>query len=312
VNSTVTENTDDLELFKKLMQRPKFAWPTILLLVGAIAIFGLSTYACIAGTLPLGWAMLLNAIASYMAFPVAHDATHSAVCSNRKLNDWAGRISMLLLEPGPFFPVFRFIHMQHHRFTNDPVKDPDVYSGMGPKWLLPFRWLTLDFIYFKNYLSPDVFKKRPKKERYEFYFAFVFVVAVVTAMTMAGWLLYYLLLFFIPTRISKFFIIIAFDFLPHYPHDAYAKEEPYRSTSNRVGMEWLLTPLFLYQNYHLVHHLYPAIPFYRYLKIWNVRKQYHEAQNPATTTVFSLTPKNEKGPLKAGQLISGEPIPGKE
>jgi len=233
VNSTVTENTDDLELFKKLMQRPKFAWPTILLLVGAIAIFGLSTYACIAGTLPLGWAMLLNAIASYMAFPVAHDATHNAVCSNRKLNDWAGRISMLLLEPGPFFPVFRFIHMQHHRFTNDPVKDPDVYSGMGPKWLLPFRWLTLDFIYFKNYLSPDVFKKRPKKERY-------------------------------------------------------------------------------YQNYHLVHHLYPAIPFYRYLKIWNVRKQYHEAQNPATTTVFSLTPINKKGPLKAGQLISGEPIPGKE
>jgi len=234
-NSPFAENTDDLELFKKLMQKPKLAWPTVTLLGAAFVIFGVSTYAHITERLPLGWAMFFNAVASY--------------------------------------------------------KDPDVYSGMGPKWLLPFRWLTLDFIYFKNYLSPDVFKKRPRKERYEFYFAILFVVSVVTAAALTGWLKYYLLLFFIPTRIAKFFIIIAFDFLPHYPHEAYAKEEPYRCTSNRVGMEWLLTPLFIYQNYHLVHHLYPAIPFYRYIKIWNSRKNYHEFQNPAITDTFSLRPR---------------------
>ena len=273
------------------MKKPKLAWPTVTLLGAAFVIFGVSTYAHITGRLPLGWAIFFNAVASYMAFPAAHEATHSAVCSNRKVNDLAGRVSMLLLEPGPFFPVFRFIHMQHHRFTNDPVKDPDVYSGTGPKWLLPFKWLTLDFIYFKNYLEPDVFNKRSKKERFEFYFAVFFVIAVITGMTLAGWLQYYLLLFFIPTRISKFFIIIAFDFLPHYPHESYAKEEPYRCTSNRVGFEWLLTPIFFYQNYHLVHHLYPAIPFYRYLKIWNARKHYHEAQNPAIVDTFSLTPR---------------------
>jgi len=291
MNSTVAETTDDIELFKRLMQKPKVAWPTIVFLLAAFVIFGLSTYAYVVGMLGLGWAMFLNVIASYMAFPVAHDATHSAVFANRRLNDWAGRLAMLLLEPGPFFPVFRFIHMQHHRFTNDPVKDPDVYSGTGPAWLLPFKWLTLDVIYFKNYLAPEVFKKRPRKERFEFYFAVVFFVTVLGAMTMAGWLHYYLLLFFIPTRIAKFLIIIAFDFLPHYPHEAYAKDEPYRSTSNRVGFEWLLTPLFLYQNYHLVHHLYPAVPFYRNIKIWKARKQYHEAQNPATVYAFSLTPK---------------------
>ena len=252
MNPTGAKTTDDIELFKKLLQKPKVAWPTIFLLVAALAIFALSSYAYLADMLGLGWAMLFNVIASYLAFPVAHDATHSAVCSNRKTNDWVGRIALLLLEPGPFFPVFRFIHMKHHRFTNDPDKDPDVYSGTGPKWLLPFRWLTLDVIYFKTYLAPDAFKKRPKKERLKFYFAVFFVIAVITGMTLAGWLQYYVLLFFIPTRISKFFIIIAFDFLPHYPHDAYAKDEPYRCTSNRVGLEWLLTPLFFYQNYHLV------------------------------------------------------------
>ena len=30
-------------------------------------------------------------------------------------------------------------------------------------------------------------------------------------------------------------------------------------------MEWLLTPLMLSQNYHLVHHLHPSVPFYRYV-----------------------------------------------
>jgi len=261
----MNDHTDDDELFKKLIQKPRIAWPTVMLLIAAFTIFGVSVFSYISGALPLGWAMLMNAIASYMSFSIAHDATHSAVFANRKVNDWTGRMAMLLLEPGPFFQVFRFIHMKHHRFTNDSEKDPDVYC-------LPFKWLTLDYVYFKTYLSPDVFKKRPKRERREFYFAVLFAGSVVAGATLAGWLHYYLLLFFIPTRIAKYIIVIAFDFLPHYPHE-------------------LLTPIFIYQNYHLVHHLYPAVPFYRYLKIWNARKQYHESQNPAITDTFSLKPR---------------------
>jgi len=75
-NSLVAENTDDLELFKKLMQKPKLAWPTVTLLGAAFVIFGVSTYAYITGRLPLGWAMFFNALASYLAFPAAHEATH--------------------------------------------------------------------------------------------------------------------------------------------------------------------------------------------------------------------------------------------
>ena len=286
----MTIQADDPELFKKLIRKPQVAWPTVILLFAAFTLFGVSTYAYVGGKLPLFWAMLLNTIASYMAFPVAHDATHSSVFSNRKVNDWAGRFAMLLLEPGPFFQVFRLIHMQHHRFTNDKDKDPDAYTGIGPAWVLPFRWLTLDYIYFKIYLSAEVFKKRPKREQREFYLAVLFFVTVITVVTLAGWLKLYLLLFFIPTRIAKYVIIVAFDFLPHYPHEVTAKEDPYRATSNRVGLEWLLTPLLIYQNYHLVHHLYPAIPFYRYLKIWNAKKQFHESQDPAIVNTFSLRP----------------------
>ena len=292
-HSLLADQGDDPIRFKKLIQKPPIAWPTLILLAAAFIIFGLSTFACVQGALPLFWAMLLNSIASYMAFPAAHDATHSTVSTRRSVNDWAGRAAMILLEPGPFFPVFRFIHMQHHRFTNDKEKDPDAYCGVGPAWLLPFRWLTLDIIYFKIYLSSEVFKKRPKSERREFYFAVLFVVSVISVAIFGGWLEEYVLLFFIPTRISKYIIIVAFDFLPHYPHEIRAKDDLYQSTSNRVGLEWLMTPLFIYQNYHLVHHLYPAIPFYRYLKVWNARKSYHLSQTPALTDTFSLRPKTQ-------------------
>lgn len=284
-------NIDNHELFKVLIQKPRIAWPTLILLVAAFALFGASTFTYITGALPLVWAMLINAIASYLAFPMAHDATHSTVFTNRKMNDWAGRLAMLLLEPGPFFQVFRFIHMKHHKFTNDSEKDPDAYCGTGPRWALPFKWLTLDIIYFKIYLSSDTFQKRPKSERREFYLAVLFTLSVITVVTLAGWLHYYMLLFFIPTRIAKYIIVIAIDFLPHYPHEARAKDAPFQCTSNRVGMEWLLTPLLIYQNYHLVHHLYPAIPFYRYIKVWNARKAYHEARSPAIVDTFGLNPR---------------------
>ena len=49
-----------------------------------------------------------------------------------------------MLSPVPFFRMFRYIHMQHHRFTNDGERDPDHYAGRGSKWLLPLRWATLD------------------------------------------------------------------------------------------------------------------------------------------------------------------------
>jgi fatty acid desaturase len=56
-------------------------------------------------------------------------------------------------------------------------------------------------------------------------------------------------------------------------------------------MEWLLTPVLLCQNYHLVHHLYPTVPFYRLLKVWNAKRQYHESQTPAIVDAFALRPR---------------------
>ncbi len=292
-----SHQADDLTLFKALTQRPKIAWPTILLLIASFALFSLSTIAYAAGLLSLFWAILINTVAAYLSFTPAHDASHGAVSSNRELNDWVGRLATVLQSPVPFFRTFRYLHMQHHRFTNDETKDPDVYVSTGPNWLLPLKWATLDFNYLYCYLKPSVLMKRPSSERREMFLALIFGALIVTIVTFAGWLDYYLLLFIIPNRLTAVFLAITFDFLPHYPHQAHPKSEPFQCTSNRVGMEWLLTPVLLAQNYHLVHHLYPTAPFYRYLKIWNAKKHYHQAQKPATVDTFSLRPRTESEDL---------------
>lgn len=289
----VPDQLDDPELFKALAKKPEIAWPTILLLIAAFVIFGFSSYAYLVGSLSLFWAVALNTLASYMSFTPAHDASHSSVSSNRQLNDWVGRIATIPQSPFPIFCTFRFIHMQHHKFTNDEARDPDMHVASGPRWLLPFKWATLDLGYLYFYLKPSVFMKRPKSERRELVFAFLFGAIVFTAVTVAGWLEYYLLLFIIPTRFTAIILAFTFDFLPHYPHQAHAREQPFQCTSNRVGLEWLLTPIFLYQNYHLVHHIYPTVPFYRYIKIWKAKKHFHKAQNPATTDAFALAPRLE-------------------
>jgi fatty acid desaturase len=87
----------------------------------------------------------------------------------------SAKMALSLFVPSvPFFRSFRYIHMQHHRFTNDKAKDPDIYVSTGPRWLLPWKWLSLDLNYLYFYLRPSVFLNRPKGERMELYWAVVF------------------------------------------------------------------------------------------------------------------------------------------
>lgn len=281
---------DDAILFKKLTQRPAVAWPTMMLLVSAVSAFAASIALHLAGVFSLGLAVCINAVASYAAFTVGHDASHNALSTNRRLNDWCGRLSTLLLSPIPFFRMFRYIHMQHHRFTNDDEQDPDFYCGRGSKWTLPLRWITLDLNYFAIYLRPAVFRQRPWPERRELLIAAVFGLALTAGMIALGWGYEFLVLYILPTRIAIAFLALTFDFLPHYPHAVRGVDDPYRATSNRVGWEWLLTPVLLSQNYHLVHHLYPTVPFYRYRAIWRAKEEFHRSHSPAQVAAFGLRP----------------------
>jgi len=62
-----------------------------------------------------------------------------------------------------------------------------------------------------------------------------------------------------PAVIAILFLGFAFDLVPHHPHTT---RERYYDTRVQPGR--LLDVLLLGQNYHLVHHLWTTIPWYRY------------------------------------------------
>jgi len=81
----------------------------------------------------------------------------------------------------------------------------------------------------------------------------------------------------LPARIAVLFLAYTFDYIPHRPHDTPHSVDIYASTSRvqgfvqagtGLGASALTLPL-LYQNYHNVHHLYPAVPFYKYAALWD-------------------------------------------
>jgi fatty acid desaturase len=86
----------------------------------------------------------------------------------------------------------------------------------------------------------------------------------------------------------------SFDYLPHCRLESQEEAGRFRTTRNRVGWEWLMTPLMLYQNYHLVHHLHPVVPFYRYLSVWRLRECQYLDRDPALSTIRGR-------PLSAGE-----------
>jgi beta-carotene hydroxylase len=280
-SSHQTAHSDDLREFKRLTQRVKIAWPTVALFAGATA-------GALLGHIGLPFAMAVNAAALYGYFTVLHDASHRSVAVNETLNDWIGKIAAYWLSPFGMFDLFRWCHMQHHRFANS-LQDPDRYTGIG-RWSLPLRWLTFDF-YQVGYFFMHA-RDRLDRIKSEVVTGATLTIALFAAAGMTGHFWGLLLLWLLPARIAIFVLVLTFDFLPHHPHETTQQENPYRATSIRAGMEWLLTPLLLCQNYHLVHHLYPTVPFYRYLAVWESRKAFHLAHKPAMVDAFGLTPKN--------------------
>lgn len=282
------------DLFNALKEEPKFAWPTIILfLICAGFMFG-ATWAAIYGHISYLAACLINGTSGYFLFSPMHDAIHSSVGRSKKLNLWVGRITFLYFSSLVAFELMRFIHFRHHRNANGEGDEADQIVQSGPAWLRPLKWPFIDLIYGWKYLG--YWKDRPKSETRSVIIMFLTTLVVWPWLIINGYLMELLMFWIIPQRISFFFISFIFVYLPHVPNEISEKEDAYRATSIREGMEWFLSPLMMYQNYHLVHHLYPNVPFYRLVKIWNSRLDEHLSHDPAVVSTLGLYPRPAKTP----------------
>ena len=263
---------------------PTISWPIVAIFSGAIAVFAVSTWAALTDTLPAAVTVSLSATAIFVLFTVLHDAAHFSISTHRWVNVAFGRVAMLFVSPLISFKSFAFIHIEHHRNTNDDENDPDHFVSGAPWWQLPVRFPLMDLPYL-TFLVRNV-KRRPRAEVLETVFLMSTTVAVIVASAFTGHLWMLALVYLIPERVAMFVLAWWFDWLPHHDLEDTQQENRYRATRNRVGSEWVLTPLLLSQNYHLVHHLHPSIPFHRYVATWRRNEEAYLERDAAIGTVL--------------------------
>lgn len=263
---------------------PLVAAPTAVLLLGGLGLWVASSVLFLVGGVPWWVTVPANAVAGYLLFTVSHDAAHHAASRVKWLNDLMGRLATPVFALHAAFPVWRFIHMQHHRFTNhDDGSDPDHWTMAGPAWQRPLRWLTIDYAYLAFYVRRV--RDRRRAEQLEAAAGVAVFLAVYGGLLVTGDGVALLVLLVVPSRLTVLYLAWAFDYLPHHGLHHRPSEDRLKATRNRVGLERLVTPVLLYQNYHLVHHLHPRVPFYRYLAVWRRNEDDYLAGDPALATV---------------------------
>lgn len=287
--NTTTAAADPADLMRQLRTPPPVSWPAVLLMLAGYALIASASTLSLNGSLPLWAGSLINAIAIYMLFTPAHESMHRSASSNPRLNELIMAVSTFVAVPFGSGRVMRVMHMRHHRFTNEE-NDPDHFLS-SHVWMMPL-WGFWPFLYlFQLARDPQKFTGVDVRGTWREVIVGLGVVALLFVLAPEAMLWLWLL----PIYIGFFLMCLVFMVLPHYPARVRESEAPYRATLMRLGQEWLLTPLLMYQNYHLVHHLYPTVPFYRYGKAWHARLAYHQSQNPGIVAPFGLGPRADHG-----------------
>jgi beta-carotene hydroxylase len=246
---------------------PEIAWPTIALAFGCLALWVVSSWLALAGAIPLAIAMVINTIVMYAIYTPLHDASHSAIVprlkSLRWLNTFIGTISA--------FPIFMYhythrkSHFTHHAKTNEP-EDPDKFAMGGfleVFFLKTPRSMINQLNGVKLYQACKTLNLLPYQRRSTM-IQYVVTVVLLAGLVATGRSRELFALWLIPWFVGVLLMEMAFGWFPHHDNSETGR---YRDT--RISLFPGGDILYLYQNLHLIHHMLPVVPFYRYRSVFN-------------------------------------------
>jgi fatty acid desaturase len=90
------------------------------------------------GTWWLAPAWLLQGILVMAMFAPMHESVHYTAFKSRRLNDLAAFLSAAaIFNIGTYY---RHFHLAHHRYTQDPARDPELIAQPEPKTIGDYLW----------------------------------------------------------------------------------------------------------------------------------------------------------------------------
>jgi len=234
-----------------------FAWKTVCLAIVVIAGFFSVVGFAIAGVISLPAAVAINSFLGFLAFTPMHECMHNNIAGEREGLRWLeqaiGWVCGFIMV-GPL-PSFRRSHMLHHGNTNIPEADPGCWMKERTPLMIAFKCLTaLPHAYVLFFLETDLLAKWKRVGL----FLVIAVVAVMVAFEY-GVLLEVALAWLFSGWMGVSIAAFLFDWVPHNPYDSTSRFKVGR-VLHVSGLHWLM----LGHNYHLMHHLWPRVPFYHY------------------------------------------------
>jgi fatty acid desaturase len=200
-----------------------------------------------------------------------HDGTHFRLFPNRYLNDWIAEL--LLAWPHlATMRTYRYNHLAHHNYTNSQ-NDPDWTRKQGnPEWLFPQSPLCLIRMFIRdlsgiggiNLIRLGASFPTPDSARSKL-FAHARRAYYLVALTIIAWTSTWeavLLYWVVPYFTWLIFIMRIRSIAEHFALPGGAAAYGHTRTM-RIGIleRLLLAPKNV--NYHLEHHFFPSVPFFR-------------------------------------------------
>jgi beta-carotene hydroxylase len=256
--------------------------PTVALFLGTVGVYAAGVAGALTGVVPLWVAVPVLAVAIYTGFTVLHEAMHGVAHRSKRVAGFMGWVcGILLLIP---LPLFRGVHYAHHARTNDPDRDPDLFCAWGPAILRPFTLLAGPLVYRWHFYTHRLWRDRAGlRTALAVDASLIVFLARAFAFGPGAWVA---TLWLAPATLAVLWLTLAFDYLPHYPMTQQGRYHDTRICPGRVA-----NVLLLGQNYHLVHHLWNTVPWYRYQEVFETYEDEFRAREcPIGWTQPALAP----------------------
>ena len=247
------------------------AWPTIILALVLGVSYIVTVVMTLIGFLSLWLAIPVVAALTYLSYTVLHESVHGSITGNDQSLRWLNKALGYMAAWIVMIPLtaHRHQHTAHHRHANDETNDPDFHIGnMRGSLFAPVRAALQAWVSQFNYYAKNRWTDAPPRQN--LYLCLEVTAALLPRLTVlfAGYWAEGLALFAVAWLIGAIVLLYLFAYVVHQPHEQAGR---YLDTSTIVvpgPLGTLLTWLWLFQNYHSIHHLFPRVPFYHYAKLY--------------------------------------------
>lgn len=224
--------------------------PNMIMALTILPVSGVAYVLWCAGMVP-GWFHLPAMFATALLVnSLAHDSLHGNVSRHRWLNDGVGWLCSFLAG------LPRNLHARAHGLHHGApmtARDPHLWMHTGPTILLPLRWLTANFGYYR------VLPELPARQLPVVGVVVVLYVGLIAAdpsHTLLSWVL--------PMQLSTFLFALFTDWLPHGRYGEVVEAD--EAACGEVHRRFHAVTMW-----HQDHHRRPRLPFYQGPKLLESR-----------------------------------------